>query len=242
MDLKFPHHENEIAQSCAACDAPFAKVWMHNGFVRVDDEKMSKSLGNFFTVREVLPRLRPEVLRAFLLSSHYRAPVNYTDDNLHQADAALQRLYLALRDVEPAKSHSPGDATREFAAAMDDDFNTPGAIAALQSAARELNVAKSAGDRAQASALAAEIRHLGGVIGLLAHPAAEWLATASSLASGGETGVPALDAAAIDRQVAARIEARRQRNWAESDRIRDELASAGILLEDGPDGTTWRRK
>ena len=170
MDLKFPHHENEIAQSCAACDAPFAKVWMHNGFVRVDDEKMSKSLGNFFTVREVLPRLRPEVLRAFLLSSHYRAPVNYTDDNLRQADAALQRLYLALRDVEPAKSHSPGDATREFAEAMDDDFNTPGAIAALQSAARELNVAKSAGDRAKASALAAEIRHLGGVIGLLAHP------------------------------------------------------------------------
>ena len=108
MDLKFPHHENEIAQSCAACDAPFAKVWMHNGFVRVDDEKMSKSLGNFFTVREVLPRLRPEVLRAFLLSSHYRAPVNYTDDNLHQADAALQRLYLALRDVEPAKSHRNG--------------------------------------------------------------------------------------------------------------------------------------
>ncbi len=109
MDLKFPHHENEIAQSCAACDAPFAKLWMHNGFVRVDDEKMSKSLGNFFTVRDVLPRLRPEVLRAFLLSSHYRAPVNYTDENLLQADAALQRLYLALRDVEPAPRFEPGD-------------------------------------------------------------------------------------------------------------------------------------
>ena len=112
MDLKFPHHENEIAQSCAACDAPFAKVWMHNGFVRVDDEKMSKSLGNFFTVRDVLPRLRPEVLRAFLLSSHYRAPVNYTDDNLHQADAALQRLYLALRDVEPARKPFAGRMRR----------------------------------------------------------------------------------------------------------------------------------
>ena len=242
MDLKFPHHENEIAQSCAACDASFAKVWMHNGFVRVDDEKMSKSLGNFFTVREVLPRLRPEVLRAFLMSSHYRAPVNYTDDNLRQADAALQRLYLALRDVEPAKSAAPGEATREFAEAMDDDFNTPGAIAALQSAARELNVAKAAGDRVKASALAAEIRQLGGVIGLLAHPPAEWLATASSLAAGAETAGPALDAASIDRQVAARIEARRQRNWAESDRIRDELAAAGVLLEDGPGGTTWRRK
>jgi cysteinyl-tRNA synthetase len=242
MDLMFPHHENEIAQSCAACDASFAKVWMHNGFVRVDDEKMSKSLGNFFTVREVLPKLRPEVLRAFLLASHYRAPVNYTDDNLRQADAALQRLYLALRDVEPAKGAAPGEATREFAEAMDDDFNTPGAIAALQSAARELNVAKSAGDRAKASALAAEIRQLGGVIGLLAHQPAEWLATASSLAEGMETARPALDAASIDRQVATRIEARRQRNWAESDRIRDELAAAGILLEDGPGGTTWRRK
>ena len=108
MDLKFPHHENEIAQSCAACDAPFAKLWMHNGFVRVDDEKMSKSLGNFFTVREVLPRLRPEVLRAFLLASHYRAPVNYTEDNLRQADASLQRLYLALRDVEPAPALRAG--------------------------------------------------------------------------------------------------------------------------------------
>ena len=214
MDLKFPHHENEIAQSCAACDAPFVKVWMHNGFVRVDDEKMSKSLGNFFTVREVLPRLRPEVLRAFLLSSHYRAPVNYTDDNLRQADAALQRLYLALRDVLPAARFAPGAASREFAEAMDDDFNTPGAIAALQDAARELNVAKSAGDHAQASALAAEIRHLGGLIGLLAHPAADWLATASSLAGGADAAGPALDAAAIDRQVAARIEARRQRNWA----------------------------
>ncbi len=242
MDLKFPHHENEIAQSCAACDAPFAKVWMHNGFVRVDDEKMSKSLGNFFTVREVLPKLRPEVLRAFLLSSHYRAPVNYTDDNLRQADAALQRLYLALRDVEPAGSVVSGDASREFAEAMDDDFNTPGAIAALQSAARELNIAKSAGNRAKASELATEISHFGGVIGLLEHRPAEWLATASSLAAGGETADGALDAATIDRQVAARIEARRKRNWAESDRIRDELAAAGILLEDGAGGTTWRRK
>ena len=242
MDLKFPHHENEIAQSCAACDAPFAKYWMHNGFVRVDDEKMSKSLGNFFTVREVLPRLRPEVLRAFLLSSHYRAPVNYTDDNLRQADASLQRLYLALRDVEPAPRFEAGEPSRAFAEAMDDDFNTPGAIAALQSAARELNVAKSSGDAARASAIAAEIRQLGGFIGLLAHPAAEWLAAPSTLVGGPEPGQAVLDAAAIDRQIAARLDARRQRNFAESDRIRDELAASGILLEDGPAGTTWRRK
>jgi cysteinyl-tRNA synthetase len=242
MDLKFPHHENEIAQSCAACDASFAKFWMHNGFVRVDEEKMSKSLGNFFTVRDVLPRLRPEVLRAFLLSSQYRAPVNYTDDNLRQADAALQRLYLALRDVEPAAEAVPGEATRAFAEAMDDDFNTPGAIAALQDAARELNVAKAAGDRPRAAALAAELRRLGGLLGLLGQPASAWLAAPSTLAAGAAAGNGALDAGEIERRIEARIEARRARNWAESDRIRDELAAAGVLLEDGPSGTTWRRK
>jgi cysteinyl-tRNA synthetase len=242
MDLKFPHHENEIAQSCAACNAPFARLWMHNGFVRVDDEKMSKSLGNFFTVRDVLPRLRPEVLRAFLLASHYRAPVNYADENLRQADASLQRLYLALRDVEPAPAFTPGDASRDFAAAMDDDFNTPGAIAALQSAARSLNVAKSSGDHDTARALAAELRALGAHIGLLGRAPEEWLATRSGLAVGEEEASGGLDAAAIDAKIAARLEARRQRNFAESDRIRDELAAGGILLEDGPGGTTWRRK
>jgi cysteinyl-tRNA synthetase len=241
-DLKFPHHENEIAQSCAACDASFAKFWMHNGFVRVDEEKMSKSLGNFFTVRDVLPRLRPEVLRAYLLSSQYRAPVNYTDDNLRQADAALQRLYLALRDVEPAAEAVPGEATRAFAEAMDDDFNTPGAIAALQDAARELNVAKAAGVRPRAAALAAELRRLGGLLGLLGQPASAWLAAPSTLAAGAAAGNGALDAGEIERRIEARIEARRARNWAESDRIRDELAAAGVLLEDGPSGTTWRRK
>jgi len=242
MDLKFPHHENEIAQSCAACDAPFATLWMHNGFVRVDDEKMSKSLGNFFTVREVLPRLRPEVLRAFLLASHYRAPVNYTDDNLHQADAALQRLYLALRDVEPAPRFAPGEASKAFAEAMDDDFNTAGAIAALQGAARDLNVAKSAGDGSRAAALAAELRHLGGLLGLLGQPASAWLEAPSSLSSGAIPIAGMLAAEEIERRIADRIEARRQRNWADSDRIRDELAEAGIVLEDGAGGTTWRRK
>ncbi len=242
MDLKFPHHENEIAQSCAACDAPFAKVWMHNGFVRVDDEKMSKSLGNFFTVRDVLSRLRPEVLRAFLLASHYRAPVNYTDENLRLADASLQRLYLALRDARPAEAFAPGEASRLFAESMDDDFNTPGAIAALQDLARELNVAKAAGDDLKASALAAELRQLGSVLGLLEYPPAEWLSTGSALAEGTQATAETLDPAEIDRQVAARIEARRQRNWPESDRIRDQLAAAGIVLEDGPAGTTWRRK
>jgi cysteinyl-tRNA synthetase len=242
MDLKFPHHENEIAQSCAACDASFARVWMHNGFVRVDDEKMSKSLGNFFTVREVLPRLRPEVLRAFLVASHYRAPVNYTDDNLRQADASLQRLYLALRDVEPASRYEPGEPSRAFADAMNDDFNTPGAIAALQDGARELNVAKSAGEGRRAAALAAELRHLGALLGLLDHPASEWLAAPSTLSTGAPDAASALTADAIEGMIARRIAARQQRNWAESDRIRDDLAAAGVLLEDGPTGTTWRRK
>jgi cysteinyl-tRNA synthetase len=242
MDLKFPHHENEIAQSCAACDAPFARVWMHNGFVRVDDEKMSKSLGNFFTVREVLPRLRPEVLRAFLLASHYRAPVNYAEENMRQADAALQRLYLALRDVEPAPAFEAGEATREFTSAMDDDFNTPGAIAALQTAARALNVAKSAGDRQRARALAAEMRALGGHLGILGHEPAAWLSARSELGGSGGAGDPGPADADIEKLVQARIEARRARNFAESDRIRDELAAAGVVLEDGPGGTTWRRR
>jgi cysteinyl-tRNA synthetase len=211
MDLKFPHHENEIAQSCAACDAQFAKLWMHNGFVRVDDEKMSKSLGNFFTVRDVLPRLRPEVLRAFLLASHYRAPVNYTEENLRQADASLQRLYLALRDIETAPAFEPGEATREFAAAMDDDFNTPGAIAALQSAARALNVAKSGGDHERARSLAAEIRQLGAIIGLLECAPDAWLGTRSELVAGEVAGSAGLDPAEIERLVQARIEARRIR-------------------------------
>ena len=223
MDLKFPHHENEIAQSCAACDAPFAKLWMHNGFVRVDDEKMSKSLGNFFTVREVLPRLRPEVLRAFLLASHYRAPVNYTEDNLRQADAALQRLYLALRDVEPAPGFEPGEASREFAAAMDDDFNTPGAIAALQSAARALNVAKAGGRprtgaRARGGDPPARRRSSGCSSARRRHGSRR----ARSSSPARSRGPRRLDADR-DRRAGSRRASRRaaRADWAESDRIRD---------------------
>jgi cysteinyl-tRNA synthetase len=277
MDLKFPHHENEIAQSCAACDAPFANVWMHNGFVRVDDEKMSKSLGNFFTVRDVLPRLRPEVLRAFLVSSHYRGPVNYTEENLRQADAVLQRFYLALRDTDKGDDkgdatlskgvaspsdrriderdvtpHSEGDATplervaspftQAFAEAMDDDFNTPEALAALQGLARELNVAKTAGDRVRAGTLAAELRRLGSLLGILEHEPAAWLGTRSELTDGGPADSNVVDPAEIERLLQARIKARQNRNWAESDRIRSELNARGVLLEDSATGTTWRWK
>src|ERR1700722_3726306 len=164
-DLKFPHHENEIAQSCAACDSPFVHVWMHNGFVRVNDEKMSKSLGNFFTVREVLKTLRdPEVLRFFLLSSHYRGPINYSSVQLAQADETLLGLYRALKD---AGGSGPVDESRysEFRAAMDDDFNTPEALAVLQGAARELNQAKAAGNSVKMAVSAATLRAMSAVLG-----------------------------------------------------------------------------
>jgi cysteinyl-tRNA synthetase len=261
MDLKFPHHENEIAQTCAACGTPFANTWMHNGFVNVDAEKMSKSLGNFFTIRDVQERLRPEVLRAFVLSSHYRGPINYSDDNLRQADAALERLYVALRGVAgpPPRgggaAAAPGAAAAaaepfraRFVAAMDDDFNTPEALAVLQSLARELNVAKAAGELPTVAAMAAELRAQGAVLGILAADAETWLKTRPRVVlpesgDGAPPGPAQLggdDAAAIDGLVAARTEARKARNFAESDRIRDELLARGVVLEDGAQGTSWR--
>ena len=241
LDLKFPHHENEIAQSCGASGAPFVNLWMHNGFVRVDEEKMSKSLGNFFTVREVLPQLRPEVLRAFVLASHYRGPINYTEDNLRQADAALSRLYLALRDVEPAAPAPATEWSTRFRAAMDDDFNTAGALAVLQTLARELNVLKAGGEAAGAAALAGELRTLGGVLGLLAHQPGAWLATPSELTGGGDAAAEGGDAE-IERLIEARAAARKARDWQASDRIRDELDARGVIVEDGAGGTSWRRK
>jgi cysteinyl-tRNA synthetase len=237
MDLKFPHHENEIAQSCAATGDSFATVWMHNGFVNIDDQKMSKSLGNFFRIRDVLDsgHLRhPEVLRFFLVSSQYRGPINYSLVQIEQADAALVRLYTALRDVTPAASVQPGEATRRFEAAMDDDFNTPDAIAALQTLATDLNRAKSAGDAATAAALAAELKSLGGVLGLLQLPPEEFLRK-----SAGGTGLSDAD---LERLIAERKAARAARNFKEADRLRQQLADAGVILEDKPDGTTaWRR-
>jgi cysteinyl-tRNA synthetase len=243
MDLVFPHHENEIAQSCAATGDTFANLWMHNGFVNVDDEKMSKSLGNFFRIRDVLDsgHVRdPEVLRYFLISSHYRGPINYSLVQIDQADAALSRLYTALRDVTPATSFAPASATAAFQAAMDDDFNTPEALAVLQTLATEINRAKSADDGDRAAQLAAELISLGAVFGLLGQRAEDFLRKPkSSGAAAG--GAPQLDDARIEELIAARHAARAARNFNESDRIRDELAAAGVILEDKPGRTTWRR-
>ncbi len=251
MDLKFPHHENEIAQSCAATDDSFAQVWMHNGFVNVDNEKMSKSLGNFFRIRDVLDSgyvRDPEVLRYLLVASHYRGPINYSLVQLEQADAALSRLYTALRDVEPARTYEPSTATKQFEAAMDDDFNTPEALAALQTLATEINRAKASGDARAASQRAAELLELGNVLGLLQVPPAEFLrkpkrpAPSSIGTADAEQRVAALDAGQIEALIAERREARRNRNFKRSDEIRDQLAKQGIVLEDKPDGTTeWRR-
>jgi cysteinyl-tRNA synthetase len=233
-DLKFPHHENEIAQSCAACDSPFVHMWMHNGFVRVNDEKMSKSLGNFFTVREVLKTLRdPEVLRFFLLSSHYRGPINYSAAQLAQADETLLGLYRALKDPLPSGSVDPAEVAR-FRDAMDDDFNTPGAFAVIQGVARNLNLAKAAGDATKASVAAATLRALGATLGILQQDPDTYLKRSA--------GNKSLSDGEVEALLSLRREARAAKNFAESDRIRNLLTTAGILLEDKPGGRTeWRR-
>jgi len=236
MDLKFPHHENEIAQSRAASGDLFARVWMHNGFLNVNEEKMSKSLGNFFTIRDVLARVRdPEVIRYFVLSSHYRGPINYTLDQLTQADAALTRIYTALRDVPEGAPVRASQFTASFCDAMDDDFNTPEALAVLQSAARAVNSAKDRGDSEAAAALATELRTLAAVLGLLRLKPEEWLKKSS-----GDDAAAFTDR--VESLIAQRNEARARRDFAAADRIRAELASLGVILEDRPGGKTdWRR-
>ena len=233
-DLKFPHHENEIAQSCAACDSRFVKTWMHNGFVRVNDEKMSKSLGNFFTVREVLKTLRdPEVMRFFLLSSHYRGPINYSEAQLAQADETLLGLYRALKDA-PGGGQPDAAEAAQFRAAMDDDFNTPEALAVMQGVARSLNLAKAARDEAATAKAAATLRALGATLGILQQDPGSYLKRS--------VGLKQLADDEVERLLESRRAARALKNFAESDRIRDLLSGAGILLEDKPGGRTeWRR-
>jgi cysteinyl-tRNA synthetase len=239
MDLKFPHHENEIAQAEAATGEHFVNYWMHNGFVRVDDEKMSKSLGNFFTVREILKSYRAEDIRYFILASHYRSPLNYSQENLENAKAALTRLYSTLRGLPPDNS-SDNRCDEHYQAyynAMDDDFNTPEAIAVLFEIAREINKQRAA-NPATANRLAACLVDLGKPLGLLQDDPEHYLRDATPGAAG-EDG--ALSAEAIEDLIAQRLKARTDKDWAEADRIRDELDAAGIILEDDASGTRWRR-
>ncbi|TLP70307.1 cysteine--tRNA ligase [Pseudomonas nitroreducens] len=229
-DLVFPHHENEIAQSEAATGKLYAASWMHAGAVRVDGEKMSKSLGNFFTIREVLEKYHPEVVRFLLVSSHYRSPINYSEDNLKEAKGALERFYTALRGLPQVAAAGGEEFVERFGAAMDDDFGTPEAVAVLFEMVREVNRLRES-DPAAAAALAARVRELGALLGVLQLDADEFL-------QAGAAGK--VDAAQVEALIQARLDARAAKNWAESDRIRDELTALGVVLEDGKGGTTWR--
>lgn len=234
QDLQFPHHENEIAQSEGAHDhAPFARYWMHNGFVRVNDEKMSKSLGNFFTVRDILTRYHPEVVRFFILRAHYRSPLNYSDEHLDDARRALARLYTALKGSEAEEAPAEIDWADPYAArfreAMNDDFNTSDAIAVLFDLANEAN---RTGLRKPVEMMKA----LGGVLGFLQQEPVQFLQNSGGLEE--ERFTPEQ----IEQMIQQRLVARKHKNYAEADHIRKELLETGIILEDGPQGTTWRRE
>lgn len=226
QDLQFPHHENEIAQSEGAHDCTFVNYWMHNGFVRVDNEKMSKSLGNFFTIREVLKQYDAEVVRFFILRAHYRSPLNYSDAHLDDAKLALTRLYTALRDV-PANANIANDSLyyQRFMEAMQDDFNTPEAIAVLFDLANQVNKTKS-------PVLAGELKAMAGILGLLQREAQQFLQAGEQNAGQNEQ---------IQAKIEARAQAKRDKNFALADSIRAELLAQGIILEDSAQGTTWRR-
>jgi cysteinyl-tRNA synthetase len=228
QDLQFPHHENEIAQSEAAHDCTFVNYWMHNGFVRVDDEKMSKSLGNFFTIRDVLKKYDAEVVRFFILRAHYRSPLNYSDKHLDDAKQALTRLYTALRGINVDARYDDQDVSAiNFKAAMDDDFNTPEAVAVLFDLANELNKTRD-------MKVAAQLKGLANVLGLLNRDPESFF-QASTLDLDGEITNQ------IEKLITARTEAKKAKNFAEADKIRQDLLSQGVILEDSPQGTTWRR-
>ncbi len=238
LDLQFPHHENEIAQSEGATGETFVNTWVHNGFVRIDDEKMSKSLGNFFTIKEVLKTYDPEVIRYFILSSHYRSPLNYSDQHLDIARAALTTFYTALRGLDLEVADKPvankGEYHDRFFAAMDDDFNTADALAVLFDLAHEINRIRTTNEK-HASQLGLVLRQLAGLLGLLQRGPAEFLQGTGNV-EGSEISTEDIEAM-INQRNAARV----AKDWSESDRLRDALAELGIILEDGPQGTTWRR-
>jgi len=226
QDLQFPHHENEIAQTVGATGRPFVNYWMHNGFVRADEEKMSKSLGNFFLIRDILKRYDAEVVRFFILRAHHRSPLNHTDQNLDDAKQALTRLYTALKgfDVVPEPIDWADTPAKQFRGAMDDDFNTPEAVAVLFDLANEVN-------RSRSEKSARLLKSLAGVLGLLGRRAESFL----------QVGPLSHTPESIQKLIEARLAARKARNFAQADRIRKELEDSGVILEAGPLGTTWRR-
>ena len=231
LDLKFPHHENEIAQSEAACNKQFAKLWMHAGLLMVNNEKMSKSLNNFFTIREVLAEYDPETLRYFMLASHYRSPVNYSKDNMSNALDSLSRLYLAVRGLPDVEENNSAPYENYFKKAMDDDFNTPEALAVLFEMAREINIKRNQNEIEPAAQMAKVLKRLAKNFGILQQDPELFLKSQISQA----------EIAKIDALIAARKQARVEKNWGEADRIRQELTALDVVIEDGADGTVWRK-
>ena len=231
-DLMFPHHENEIAQSEAATGTRFANVWIHNGPLRIDNEKMSKSLGNFFTVREVLKYYDAEVIRHLLVASHYRSPINYSEQSLQQSASALERFYISLEDLDisGAKYLTNSRFEKAFYQAMDDDFNTPEAFSVMFEMVKEINKHKTK-DRAYANQLGALLIRLGGILGFLQNEPSKFLRSAVSVE---------VDFQEIDRMIAAREQARADKDWKRADEIRDQLATMKVVVEDGDEGSSWR--
>ena len=229
-DLEFPHHENEIAQSEAATGKPYAKAWLHCGMITINGEKMSKSLGNFFTIREVLEKYHPEVARYLLIGSHYRSPINYSEDNLREAKTALERFYNALKGLPEAAPAAAEEFVARFTVAMDDDFNTAGACSVLFELAREVNRLRDT-DLPAAAALAARLKSLAALLGVLQLEPDEFLR--------GDVG-GRVDVQAVEALIEARLLARSNKDWAASDQIRDQLAALGVVLEDSKGVTTWR--
>ena len=233
QDLRFPHHENEIAQSRGAGSRTFVNTWIHNGFVRVDDEKMAKSLGNFFTIREVTERYLPEVIRFFILSSHYRSPLNYSDGHLDEARAGLTRLYTSIRDIGPGEGELDPGYRERFEQVMDDDFNTRAAVTLFHEIAGDINRLEDKASE-HAARLARTLVQLGDVLGVMQMAPGEFLHAA---AGGGD-----ISPEDINRLIEERAQAKAAKDYAGADRIRERLTEQGIILEDGPGGTTWRRK